>query len=114
MKFPIVIQDSQIPKYLSIFIQIWAITIWPFIICKGKMSEVTLNHEKIHIRQQGELLLIGFYPLYAYYWLKARLWHGMSNHEAYMAIPFEREAYQMEEDQNYLENRKRFAWLDYR
>jgi hypothetical protein len=31
-----------------------------------------------------------------------------------MAIPFEREAYKMEEDQNYLENRKRFAWLDYR
>ena len=114
MKFPIVIQDSKIPKCLSIFINIWAITLWPFIICKGKMGEVTLNHEKIHIRQQGELLLIGFYPLYAYYWLKARLWHRMSNHEAYMAIPFEREAYQMEEDQNYLENRKRFAWLDYR
>ena len=114
MKFPIIIQESRIPKYLSIFINIWAITIWPFIICKGTMDKVTLNHEKIHIRQQAELLLIGFYPLYAYYWLKARLWHRMDSYEAYMAIPFEREAYANEEDENYLENRLRFAWWNYR
>jgi len=78
------------------------------------MSDVTINHEKIHIRQQAELLLIGFYVLYAYYWLKARLWYKLSNHEAYMAIPFELEAYACEEDFDYLSNRKRLAWLDYR
>lgn len=114
MKFPIIIQNSRVPKWLSIFINIWAITIWPFIICRGEMGKVTLNHEKIHIRQQGELLLAGFYPLYAYYWLKARLWHRMSNHDAYMAIPFEREAYENEANENYLETRKRFSWWDYR
>lgn len=113
MKIPIVIQDSKIPKVLSIFINIWAITLWPFIICRGQMNEVTLNHEKIHIKQQAELLLIGFYILYAYYWLKARLWLRLGNHEAYMAIPFELEAYAMEQDFRYLKNRKRFAWLDY-
>ena len=114
MKIPIIIQDSKIPKWLSIFINIWAITIWPFIICKGKMDKVTLNHEKIHIRQQAELLIIGFYPLYAYYWLKARLWHKLDNHTAYMAIPFEVEAYDNEEDEDYLKNRKWFAWWGYR
>ena len=31
-----------------------------------------------------------------------------------MAIPFEGEAYIMEEDMEYLENRRWFAWLDYR
>lgn len=114
MKFPIIIENSKIPKFLSIFISIWAITLWPFIICRGKMNEVTLNHEKIHIRQQSELLVLGFYVLYAYYWLKARLWYKLSNHDAYMAIPFEREAYEMEEEENYLENRKRFAWIKFR
>lgn len=114
MKIPIIIQDSQIPKWLSIFINIWAITLWPFIICKGKMDDLTINHEKIHIKQQAELLILGFYLLYVYYWLKGRLWHRMGNHEAYMAIPFEREAYACEEDFEYLSKRKRFAWWSYR
>ena len=93
MKFPLIIENSRIPKFLSIFINIWAITIWP---------------------QQGELLILGFYPLYAYYWLKARLWHKLDNHTAYMAIPFEIEAYDNEEDMDYLKNRKWFAWWSYR
>ncbi len=113
-EFPMIIQDSQILKWLSIFINVWAITLWPFIICKGKMDKVTLNHEKIHIKQQAELLVIGFYILYGYYWLKAKLWHRMSSHDAYMAIPFEREAYACDEDEEYLSNRMRFAWWDYR
>ena len=77
------------------------------------MSDVTINHEKIHIKQQAELLLIGFYFLYAFFWLKARLWHRLGNHEAYMAIPFEVEAYSHESDEEYLKTRKRWAWLDY-
>ena len=113
MKFPIIIENSNIPKYLSIFINIWAITLWPFIISRGKMSEVTINHEKIHIRQQAELLIIGFYILYAYYWVKARLWNKLDNHAAYMAIPFEVEAYANEEDMDYLKNRKWFSWTKY-
>ena len=71
---------------------------------------MTLNHEKIHLAQQRELLLVGFYFLYAFYWLKARLFLRMSNHEAYMAIPFEVEAYAQQHDMEYLKNRERFAW----
>ena len=63
MKIPIVLQNSKIPQWLSIFINIWAITIWPFVICRGEMDEVTLNHEKIHIKQQAELLDFIFYML---------------------------------------------------
>ena len=113
MKFPIIIQNSRIPKLLSIFIDIWAITIWPFIICRGEMNEQTLNHEKIHIKQQAELLLIGFYLLYAGFWLYNRLWRRMSNQEAYMNIPFENEAYSNDSNLEYLEERKWFAWLSY-
>ena len=106
---PVVIQNSRIPGMLSIFIDIWAITLYPFIICKGEMDEQTLNHEKIHLAQQRELWLVGFYLLYAFYWLRAKL-HGMSNNDAYMAIPFEVEAYAQQHDMDYLKNRKRFAW----
>jgi hypothetical protein len=113
MKIPIVIQNSKIPQWLSIFINIWAITIWPFVICRGEMDEVTLNHEKIHIKQQAELLLIGFYLLYGGFWLWNRLWHRMSNQEAYMNIPFEREAYSNDNNLEYLGERKWYAWLSY-
>lgn len=74
------------------------------------MDEQTLNHEKIHLAQQRELWLVGFYFLYAYYWLRARLFLRMSSHEAYMEIPFEVEAYAQQHDMEYLKNRERFAW----
>ena len=113
MKIPIVLQNSKIPQWLSIFINIWAITIWPFVICREEMDEVTLNHEKIHIRQQAELLLIGFYLLYAGFWVWNRLWHRMSNVEAYANIPFEIEAYNNDNNLKYLEERKKYAWFCY-
>ena len=74
------------------------------------MNEQTLNHEKIHLAQQRELWLVGFYLLYAFYWLRARAFLRMSSHDAYMAIPFEVEAYAQQHDMDYLKNRERFAW----
>ena len=74
------------------------------------MDKQTLNHEKIHLAQQRELWLVGFYLLYAFYWLRARLLFRMSSHDAYMAIPFEVEAYAQQHDMDYLKNRERFAW----
>jgi len=38
---------------------------------------------------------------------------GMSNDDAYMNIPFEKEAYRKMYDPKYLEKRKRFAWRQY-
>ena len=113
MKLPIVIEDSKIPKLLSIFIQIGAITLWPFIISRNKMNEQTLNHEKIHIRQQQEMLVVFFYVLYVYYWLRG-LWMYRNSHIAYMSIPFELEASEHEDDMDYLSNRKWFSWWRYR
>jgi len=107
---PIIIENSRIPKWLSIFIDIWAITLYPFIICKGDINKITLNHEKIHLAQQRELWLVGFYLLYAFYWVRARVFLRMSSQEAYMAIPFEVEAYAQQHDEDYLEKRERFSW----
>ena len=57
---PIVIKNSRIPKLLSWVINIRAITLFPFIIIKDEGDEKLINHESIHIKQQLELLVIGF------------------------------------------------------
>ena len=113
VRIPVVIENSSIPKYLSVFIDIGAITLWPFIIGRNKLNEQTLNHEKIHIKQQQELLLVGFYLLYIYYWLKG-VWIYRDFYIAYHSIPFEQEAYDYETDMGYLKSRKRFTWWNYR
>ena len=109
---PIIIQNSDIPKYLSIFIKIHAITLYPFIICRDEMDHITLNHEKIHIAQQKELWVIGFYLLYVYHWLRGK-WKGSTSLGAYLSIPFEREAYENETNPDYLSIREPNAWRKY-
>lgn len=111
MKFYI-IENSKIPKYLSLFINIWAITLYPFVICKGKLDQRTRTHEIIHLCQQRELLVIGFYLLYVWYWLIG-LWKTKSFQEAYNYIPFEKEAYAHDQDPTYPINRKRFSWVKF-
>ena len=65
-----IIENSRIPKMLSWFINISAITLYPFIISKGKMNQRMRTHEWIHIKQQRELWVVGFYLLYVWYWIK--------------------------------------------
>lgn len=82
-----------------------ALTVFPFIFLnkKKEITEDTLNHERIHIRQQLELLIIGFFILYFFEWLC----------KGYEDISFEREAYENESDIDYLKKRKMFAWVNY-
>lgn len=92
------------------------ITIFPFIFLREsafKENKILINHEKIHIRQQLELLIIFFYLWYVveyYYWY----FKLKNKHLAYRNIIFEREAYAMEEDLNYLETRKIWSFWKYR
>ena len=79
------------------------------------LDEVDLNHEAIHSAQMKELLWIPFYLLYGllflYQWVRRGFkdWSG-----AYRAVAFEREAYDNEEDIDYLDNtRVCFAWFSY-
>ena len=105
-----IIENSRIPKLLSWFINISAITLYPFIISRGKMNQRTLTHEMIHIKQQRELWVIGFYILYVGYWLKNIIWRGMYPANAYRAIPFEVEAYENDHNDLYPLTRERMAW----
>lgn len=95
--------------------KISAITLFPFILLRNadfKKDAVLLNHEKIHLHQQRELLIIFFYIWYVveYYFLVFKL---KNRFLAYKSISFEREAYAMEHDLNYLDSRKAWSFWKY-
>ena len=110
---PIIIVSPIICKALSIFIEVGAITLYPFIISRVPMSDVTLNHEKIHLEQQREGFILGFYALYVFYWIYG-IAKGYGTSMAYYRIPYEQEAYENDDNMNYLETRERNAWKKYR
>ena len=91
------------------------ITLFPFIFLKKKDlkdDKVLVNHEKIHLKQQAELLLIFFYIFYSLEWVFKILRHKNS-YLAYKNISFEREAYQNENNFNYIKKRKFWAFIKY-
>ncbi|WP_443937156.1 hypothetical protein [Pedobacter sp. MW01-1-1] len=87
--------------------------IFPFILLQSedfKKDPIILNHEKIHLKQQLELFIFGFYLLYFINYLAN--WIKYKNRDkAYRSIVFECEAYDFEKDLNYLKNRKPYAWF---
>jgi len=88
-----------------------AVTIYPFIFVRHdncKSDFVLINHEKIHIQQQKELLWIGFFIWYLLeYFFK--LIYYRNSYIAYRNISFEKEAYANEYDLDYLKKRKSFS-----
>jgi hypothetical protein len=92
-----------------------AIAIYPFILLKSKdllSNGYIINHEKIHLRQQLELLVLPFYIVYFIEYLVGRI-KGMNHFEAYMNISFEKEAFANEKNLNYLKERKFFGFMKY-
>ncbi len=112
--FPIFVENSRLPAILSKIspIDIWAISLGLFVFCRGEMSAETKNHESIHFKQWVELLFIGFLVLYPLFWIVGLFKYRDGAH-AYMMIPFEQEAYGNDQDLNYLNNRKLYAWVKY-
>ena len=95
--------------------KISGITLFPFIFVKrkeDKKNKVLINHEKIHIRQQLELLIIPFYIWYlSEYYIKYLRYKNADS--AYRNISFEREAYHHDRNPNYLKNRKFWSFMLY-
>ena len=92
------------------------ITLWPFgVFCKGnRISLKYINHEAIHWEQQKELFGIFFYILYLYYWIKeVVIMASGGDKKCYKDIKFEKEAHDNDENQDYLSERKKFAWKNY-
>lgn len=115
------------------------IALYPFILLKEKPTDtgmiVTLNHERIHIRQQEECLVLCLpfiawlaFSVSQWMWLWCLvnpfyLWYiteylvyrvRYRNHsQAYFSISFEKEAYDNQYDETYLKYRHSFTWLNY-
>jgi hypothetical protein len=95
-------------------------TILPFIILREQFKENPpqnlINHESIHIQQQVELLLIGFALIYYINWLVNIIKYKITKEEkvtekAYRNIILEKEAYDNDDNLDYLKTRKCYAFL---
>lgn len=89
--------------------------IYPFIFVKSRSSannSILINHERIHLKQQVELLWVFFFVWYIIEFLihliKLKNWN-----KAYHNISFEKEAYQNEDNFYYLEDRKIWAFIKF-
>lgn len=80
-------------------------SIAPFciLIHPDNIKDNTINHEKIHWKQQVEMLILPFYILYFLEWL----------FKGYRNISFELEAYTNETDKHYLKTRSPYNWINY-
>jgi hypothetical protein len=123
-----VIYSDKIINKLSVFMSIAGIALYPFIIMREKYKDggdttgwmktyliqrgkEIKNHELIHFAQAEELLIIGFYFLYVLEFLiKLLIFKGNYN-SAYLAISFEREAKENDQNFNYLQERKKYNWV---
>lgn len=92
-----------------------ALAVWPFIILKErslKGDPVLLHHERIHLRQQIELLWVFFFLIYVMeYAAKIVIYRDLKT--AYHNISFEREAYSHEHEAEFLSRRPFWNFLKY-
>lgn len=91
------------------------LTAFPFVFIKYRFdldNKVLVNHEKIHFRQQLEMLVL---PFFVWYFIEyaVRLLQYKNVNFAYRNISFEREAYGNELDFDYLKRRTFFSFLKY-
>ncbi|MEX6627304.1 hypothetical protein [Tenacibaculum salmonis] len=91
------------------------LTLYPFIFLKRKELKenyVLINHEKIHLKQQLELLVIFFYVFYGVEWF-IKCFKYKNGYLAYKNISFERESYSNEENLTYIKSRKFWSFINY-
>lgn len=92
-----------------------AITLYPFVFIRDKSlkkDERLINHERIHLRQQLELLILPFYIFYVLEFL-VRFIRYRNWHLAYVNISFEREAFINDCNMQYLKKRRFWQFLKY-
>ena len=113
-----------------------AMAIWPFIFTRQRLiSDRRRNHEKIHLRQQFEVMALSAVVLASlcltcipWWWMAAspsvyyllyaadyavRTIAYRSKDEGYRNICFEQEAVMKEYDFGYIKRRRAFAWTGY-
>lgn len=91
------------------------LTLFPFVVVRtdsDKSNKVLVNHEKIHIKQQIQLLVLPFLIWYMIEFL-FRLIQFKDKNRAYRNISFEREAYANERNLNYVKEMPFWSFLKY-
>lgn len=91
------------------------LTVFPFVVVRDRNAQdylVLMNHERIHLRQQLELLVLPFFVIYGLDYL-VKLIRYRDKDVAYRNVVFEREAYQNENDLDYLKSRSFWRFLKY-
>lgn len=90
-----------------------AITVFNLIFVRNghKIDEIDINHESIHFEQIKDCFYLFFYPLYIFEFLFNLF--KMNAHDAYENISFEKEAYDNENNLNYIKTRKKYNWIKY-
>ncbi|MRI02564.1 hypothetical protein GH721_18625 [Kriegella sp. EG-1] len=91
------------------------LSLWPFIILKNdslKSDVILINHEKIHLKQQLELLVIPFYIIYLTEWIIKSIYY-LDRYQGYQNLSFEREAYLHEDNLDYINKRSPFSFIKY-
>jgi len=109
-----IILSNKLPRLLSKIsgMYITGVTIFGFIIIRPECAgdSQLINHESIHVAQYKETLFLGFFLIYGWDFF-AGIFSGKSWSQAYESTRFEIEAYDNDGIYDYLETRKRFAWL---
>ncbi len=114
-----IIVSSRLCKFFSWFTgfskSAKAVTVFPFIFVRSKedVKPWIINHERIHIRQQLELLLVGAVILYIIEFLYALIILRLPWNEAYLWNSAEQESYRNQNNFDYLEHRKLFFQFKY-
>ncbi|MFA7688175.1 MAG: hypothetical protein WCY25_09955 [Moheibacter sp.] len=91
------------------------LAIYPFIFLQDKKlreNPKIINHERIHLRQQIEMLWFFFFLWYGIEFLIRWVQHGNTN-TAYHQISFEKEAYANDTNPEYLQNRNCWNFIRY-
>jgi hypothetical protein len=104
-----VIRSDRFLRFLTYFLgggQLpAAMAFFPFVIVNSQVvaTPELINHERIHLRQQLEMLLLPFY-----------IWYLIAFYrKGYNNVSFEREAYANDSNLDYLKTRRPYSFLKY-
>lgn len=109
MNLPVVIESEKFCKAISWFIDVGAITLCPFIVCRDKSDTIMINHGSIHVKQQLELLIVPFYVIYLLNWSYNLIKFKGDSEMAYSEIIFEKEAYENQYNLDYIITRQKWS-----
>ena len=85
---------------------------WLLVKPSYKLTQQDFTHEGIHLAQQRELAYIGFYLWYTVEFI-IKLMLTWKWQMAYLSVSFEQEAYENENNNEYISQRFSYQWFKY-